>query len=452
VRRFTDVRRLGLVSSTNDEALRLVAAGSGPGLVVIAEGQTAGRGRPGSTWISSPGSGLFLSAVIQKPDAATAPLVAGAAGVAAADAVRTVTGAAARLKWPNDVWVDGKKVGGVLIELPGGDSTVAVVGIGITLRDPGAAAPPGAAPLAGLADLLGKPVSRQELAVAVLATLDAALDLAERDPAALCRRYRELDALAGREITVETTGGRISGRVTEVDLLRGIELEAPDGSRRRLKPEHTHVVAIGPPLRRILLGSANAKKLAELRRCLEGLPVEVASPADLPEPIPSPEEPHRTFLANATEKALAYARASGLLTLADDSGLEVDALGGLPGVDSAYFAGRPSDDEANNRKLLADLRGVPAARRTARYRCTLVLALPDRVLFSTSATCEGRIAESPAGTEGFGYDPLFLVGSSGTTSFGQLDPRAKDEISHRGKALAELRAALPGILAAMEPR
>lgn len=199
-------------------------------------------------------------------------------------------------------------------------------------------------------------------------------------------------------------------------------------------------------MRRLLLGSANRKKLDELRRCLQGLPIDVVSPNDLAPVPPPPEEPHRTFLENATEKASYYARVSGLLTLADDSGLEVDALDGRPGVDSAYFAGHPSDDEANNRKLLADLRGVAPARRTARYRCTLVLALPDRVLHATDAACEGRIAESPAGTEGFGYDPLFLVGT-GPLSFGQLDPKDKDRISHRGRALAQLRAALPGILA-----
>jgi XTP/dITP diphosphohydrolase len=177
--------------------------------------------------------------------------------------------------------------------------------------------------------------------------------------------------------------------------------------------------------------------------------VDVISPKDLASPPPPPEEPHRTFLENAAEKASYYARASGLLTLADDSGLEVDALGGLPGVDSAYFAGRPSDDAANNEKLLADLRGVPPAGRAARYRCTLVLALPDRLLFTTDAVCEGRIAEAPAGAEGFGYDPLFLVGS-GPLSFGQLDPREKDRISHRGQALAKLRAALPGILVTLD--
>jgi XTP/dITP diphosphohydrolase len=170
------------------------------------------------------------------------------------------------------------------------------------------------------------------------------------------------------------------------------------------------------------------------------------SPVDLPSPPPAPDEPHRTFVANAIEKALAYAGATGMLTLADDSGLEVDALGGLPGVDSAYFAGRPGDDEANNRKLLAEMRGVPDERRTARYRCALALALPGRVLFTTEASCEGRIARAPAGTAGFGYDPLFLVAPHGT-SFGLLDAAEKDRLSHRGRALAALREALPRILA-----
>jgi XTP/dITP diphosphohydrolase len=198
--------------------------------------------------------------------------------------------------------------------------------------------------------------------------------------------------------------------------------------------------------RRLLLGSGNAKKLAELRRCLADLPIDVLAPADLVPPPEAPEEPHRTFVENAVEKALHYARRSGLLTLADDSGLEVDALGGRPGVDSAYFAGRPSNDEANNAKLLAEMRGVPPERRGARYRCVLALANPERVLLTTGAACEGRIAESPAGTGGFGYDPLFLVGD-GARSFGQLDPAEKDRISHRGKALAALRAALPRLLA-----
>ena len=114
-------------------------------------------------------------------------------------------------------------------------------------------------------------------------------------------------------------------------------------------------------------------------------------------------------------------------------------------MDSAYFAGRPTNDQANNRKLLEELRGVPAGRRQARYRCALALALPDRLIFTTESVCEGRIAEAPAGEAGFGYDPLFLVGE-GPSSFGQLDPATKDRISHRGKALAALREVLPAIL------
>jgi XTP/dITP diphosphohydrolase len=123
----------------------------------------------------------------------------------------------------------------------------------------------------------------------------------------------------------------------------------------------------------------------------------------------------------------------------------VDALGGLPGVDSAYYAGHPGNDDANNEKLLAEMAGVPPGRRGARYRCALALARPGQVLFTTEAACEGRIAPAPVGDEGFGYDPLFLVGE-GPLSFGQLDPEAKDRVSHRGRALARLREALPRIL------
>jgi XTP/dITP diphosphohydrolase len=198
--------------------------------------------------------------------------------------------------------------------------------------------------------------------------------------------------------------------------------------------------------RRLLIGSGNRHKLEELRRRVEDLDVEVVAPSDLSPAPPPPEEPHRVFVANAIEKALWYANASGLLTLADDSGLEVDALGGEPGVDSAYFAGRPSDDARNNAKLLRELEGVPDARRTARYRCVLVLASPGCVLFVSEGACEGRIAHAPRGSAGFGYDPLFLV-DGGPRSFGELEPDEKDRISHRGRALQKLQAALPRLLA-----
>lgn len=195
----------------------------------------------------------------------------------------------------------------------------------------------------------------------------------------------------------------------------------------------------------LFVGTGNRKKLDELRRRLDGLGVTIKTPADLPDAPPAPEETTGTFLGNATEKALYYAERTGLPTLADDSGLEVDALGGLPGVDSAYFAGHPSNDAANNAKLLVDLASVPLERRTARYRCVLVLARPGCVVWSGDGTCEGRIGLSARGSAGFGYDPLFLVGD-GTRTFGELSPDEKDRISHRGQALALLRRDLPGLL------
>lgn len=195
----------------------------------------------------------------------------------------------------------------------------------------------------------------------------------------------------------------------------------------------------------LFVGTGNRKKLDELRRRLDGLDVTIVTPGDLADPPPAPEETTGTFSGNATQKALYYADRTGHITLADDSGLEVDALGGLPGVDSAYYAGHPSDDGANNRKLLESLDGVPLERRTARYRCVLVLAVPGRAVWTADGTCEGRIGLSARGSAGFGYDPLFLVGD-GTRTFGELSPDEKDRISHRGKALALLRRDLPSVL------
>lgn len=204
---------------------------------------------------------------------------------------------------------------------------------------------------------------------------------------------------------------------------------------------------------KLLVGSGNKKKLEELRRRIAaaGLRIELLTPADCDPAPPSPEEPHRTFLENATEKALRYAEWTGLPVLADDSGLEVDALGGLPGVDSAYFAGRPTDDAANNRKLLAELDRTPDDRRTARYRCVLVLVSRGRVVFSADGSCEGRIGRAPRGTGGFGYDPLFLM-PDGLRTFAELAPDEKDRVSHRGKALAILAKALPGLMPELEAR
>jgi XTP/dITP diphosphohydrolase len=194
-------------------------------------------------------------------------------------------------------------------------------------------------------------------------------------------------------------------------------------------------------MRRILIGTGNPKKREELLRLLGDLPWRLLVPSELdPPPLPPPE-PGATFAENAREKALAYAAETGLWTIADDSGLEVDALGGLPGVLSARFAGPNATDADNNAKLLAELAGVPGPDRTGRYVAVVVVAAPGSVLLEARGTCEGRLLEEPVGSGGFGYDPLFLVPGCGRT-FAELTEEDKCRISHRGAALWDLRRGL----------
>lgn len=191
----------------------------------------------------------------------------------------------------------------------------------------------------------------------------------------------------------------------------------------------------------VVLATANAGKLRELGALLGPLGWQVAPQSR--HGIAPIEETGRTFLENALLKARHAADRSGLPALADDSGIEVDALGGRPGVASARYAGSGASDAENNRKLLEELRGVPAERRTARFRCvlTLVRSAADPTPVICEATWEGRIAEQPSGTNGFGYDPLFIVAGRDLTS-AQLDPAVKNVESHRARALARLAAAL----------
>ena len=200
----------------------------------------------------------------------------------------------------------------------------------------------------------------------------------------------------------------------------------------------------------LLFASSNSHKLDEVRAILAPLGIEVIgldSLADLP---PEPVEDGATFAANAAIKAIAYARATGLRCLADDSGLEVDALGGAPGVYSARYAQdhfspgafdalpRQERDEANNRKLLAALRSVPPEKRTARFVCAMCLADPDRrVLRETRGTFGGVVTDEPRGTNGFGYDPLLWLPEEGRTS-AELSPEEKNARSHRGAAAREM--------------
>lgn len=190
-------------------------------------------------------------------------------------------------------------------------------------------------------------------------------------------------------------------------------------------------------MREVVLASRNAKKLKELQALIAPLGytarlVSEFSDEEVPETAP-------TFVENALLKARHAARVSGLPAIADDSGLEVTALGGAPGVFSARYAGEPSDDAANNAKLLAALRDVPAAQRTARFVSALVWLrhAEDPVPMMAIGTWAGRILESAQGANGFGYDPLFWVEAHGKSS-AELAPALKNRISHRARAMRSL--------------
>ena len=191
---------------------------------------------------------------------------------------------------------------------------------------------------------------------------------------------------------------------------------------------------------KIVAATRNPGKLRELRAGLEGLGIELKSPADFPE-APEVIEDGESFAANAVKKAKAISACTGLVALADDSGLEVEALGGAPGVRSARFAGEGATDEENNRKLLALLKGIPSEKRTARFVCVIALAWPGGKVETKEGTATGRILEAPRGNLGFGYDPLFYSPELCAT-FAEVGPEQKLKVSHRGRALAQIRKTL----------
>ncbi len=205
---------------------------------------------------------------------------------------------------------------------------------------------------------------------------------------------------------------------------------------------------------KICAATGNPGKLKELRRILEAQGHEVRSQKELGLGGIEPEETGSTFAENAAIKAAALARASGLPTVADDSGLCVDALDGAPGVYSARYCGRHGDDEANNDKLLDELRAVPAEKRAARFVSAVCLMLPDGRSLLCTGECPGQVALArQAGEYGFGYDPLFIPDERGVpgggkrpnierASYAQLTPDEKDAISHRGRALEALEERL----------
>jgi XTP/dITP diphosphohydrolase len=191
-----------------------------------------------------------------------------------------------------------------------------------------------------------------------------------------------------------------------------------------------------PTTTRVVLATRNQGKIAELRALLSGLRVEVLGLGDFPD-IGETAETGVTFLENARLKAQAVCRTTGLPSLADDSGLCVDALDGAPGVHSARYAGEQATDAANNAKLLAAMAQVPEDRRTCRFVCAMVAAAPDGRELTAQGVWEGRLAAAPAGQAGFGYDPLFLDPALGRTA-AELSPDEKNARSHRAKALAAL--------------
>lgn len=195
-----------------------------------------------------------------------------------------------------------------------------------------------------------------------------------------------------------------------------------------------HAEMAGTPL---LLGSSNPGKLREMRELLAGMPYRVLAPGDVGL-RGAPEETGTTFMENAILKARHYAGKSGLLAVADDSGLSVDALDGGPGLYSSRFGGEGATDEDRNNLLLERLKGLPPERRGARFTSAVAAARDGRVLFHAEESVEGRIVEGPRGPNGFGYDPVFFYEPFGKT-FGEVNGAEKDRVSHRGKSFARLR-------------
>jgi len=201
-------------------------------------------------------------------------------------------------------------------------------------------------------------------------------------------------------------------------------------------------------MKEVIIATKNPGKAKEFEKIFAERGMAVKTLLDFPE-LPEVEETGTTFEENAILKAETTAKALNKLVISDDSGLMVDALEGRPGIYSARFAGDPKNDQNNIDKLLTELKGVPEEKRTARFYCALAVAVPNQETFTVSGTCEGRILEEQKGTNGFGYDPVFLVPEKGVT-LAQLSSDEKNQISHRANALKKLDAVLDSILSKVE--
>ena len=194
----------------------------------------------------------------------------------------------------------------------------------------------------------------------------------------------------------------------------------------------------------IVIATTNQNKLRELKALLKGLDVQLLSLLDFPD-CPAVVEDGESFAENALKKAQTISAHTGLLTIADDSGLEVDYLGGRPGIFSARYAGEGSDDRKNYEKLLQEIKDVAPEKRGARFRCVLAIAAPSGKQRIAEGEYLGLIIAEPRGENGFGYDPVFLDTSSGLT-FAEMSSAQKNQISHRARALQELLKILPDFL------
>jgi XTP/dITP diphosphohydrolase len=194
----------------------------------------------------------------------------------------------------------------------------------------------------------------------------------------------------------------------------------------------------------LALATRNPGKVKEISAILAGLKVHFAGLEEWPVLGELPEEGD-TYAENAASKALTVARATGVPALADDSGVEIDALGGGPGVRSRRLLGESASDDARNAYVLERLAGLPEIRRTARYRAVVAVATPDGTVETFEGVCEGSIADRPRGAGGFGYDPIFVIAGDGRT-MAEVPPDVKNQISHRARALRAARAAIARVL------
>ena len=187
----------------------------------------------------------------------------------------------------------------------------------------------------------------------------------------------------------------------------------------------------------MVVATRNKGKIREIREALKGLGLRIYALSDFPD-LPEIEEDGKSFAENALKKARFYSKVFGKLTLADDSGLEVDSLKGLPGIYSARYAGKGASTRDNNQKLLNEMKGISLSKRGARFKCVMAMVSPDGREAIAEGSCKGRIGFEEKGRKGFGYDPLFILPKYGKT-MAELSLEEKNKMSHRGKALGKLR-------------